>query len=1378
MKKRVFSIFLALALCLTLLSATALAEGAEGGAAQIGDTVYSTLPEAVNAAKDGDTIKLLADYKTAEGAGEEEDDGLTITKSVTLDLNGYKMDDFRVAQVNDAGETLPSGNLTVEDTSKEKSGTVSGMIELVVGKLTINGGTIGDGRDGVRIENGNLTVNGGTIDFLYGSNSGTVTITGGTVKNAQFGPDFEITVTGGSGHTGLWDVSEGTWSISGGEFGDVTFLTASPAKNATISGGTFGKITRQILKIDGNGEKVPAPISGLLADGYAFYEQAAGSEEYDRCVRLDDMITYWDNVQVKPHTHNFTGNHNGCTECGKEFAASVTQNGAVTYYEDFAAALNAAKVGDTLTLLNTVRSDATLVAIDKAIILDLNGYNIQGLGVYAKATIKDSSETKGTIGTLSVSGNGLTLGDLLEPGYAFRTTNAWCIETKEGVVVSDVTVQQAPITKVTLTALNADNAAASTTMPYGTTGGIKLFAHCDPKPGVTELSCQWYTIGGTIQPIDGAKGTEYNLPADLSMGEHSYRVTCTADGYSKSADITITVEKIDLANATVTIDTWPADGKFRFYPHASETAALSFLSVVTVTANGEKYPLSSDDYTYEGATATRVGKYTLTITATDSCANFKGSKVIPWEVIPYQLYRPAFQGSQTYTKTYDGTTTLPGSYTWLADFYGKEGIDQNVTLKSGDYEVTAAEFVSADAGENKPINQTITLKNENFVFSPTEIIKIPGITTTDKTLTYTNFTPKEAYPTGGTTFNIEKATMPDFDNAVTLEVINNHADTYTVDLSALLPALEAPRKYGAVTYGAPTVNLSSDYYTSGAKVEDGKLILPIKAVETKETGSIGSVKVKVSTTNYHDFTLTINVNATNKTIPTGEPTLSKNTLAWGEKLSAIKLSGAMKDGDTEVKGTFAWTNSATTPSDMNDFEAEWKFTPENTDVYAEITDTVTIKVIKATPTGAPKYTAINASGKTLTDAALAVNEAWPEGTVQWVDKDGKELPDTTEVKANTAYKWIFTPDAEFAANYTTAEGTVILYSVSTGGGGGGSSSDRDTSSSGTVKTETTKNNDGSVTKTETKKDGTVIETTTGKDGSVSKTESKPDGSSVTENKAADGSTGTVKTDKNGQTTAEIALSSKAIDDAKKNGEAVKAPAEVEASRNSSTAPTVSIELPKGAGETKVEIPVSNVTPGTVAVLVHPDGTEEILKNSVPTEDGIQLTVDGSATVKIIDNSKDFIDTRNHWAKDAIDFVSARGLVNGMSATIYAPNNSTTRAQLWTILARQNDANLNGGNTWYESAQNWAKAKGVSDGANPNADINRAQMVTMLWRAEGQPAAGGTASFTDVSADSYYAQAVAWAVENGITTGVGGGRFNPTGTCTRAQIAAFLARSMK
>lgn len=428
---------------------------------------------------------------------------------------------------------------------------------------------------------------------------------------------------------------------------------------------------------------------------------------------------------------------------------------------------------------------------------------------------------------------------------------------------------------------------------------------------------------------------------------------------------------------------------------------------------------------------------------------------------------------------------------------------------------------------------------------------------------------------------------------------------------------------------------------------------------------------------------------------------------------------------------------------------------------------------KALLSGTPTFTKVTEAGKTLKDVTFTKADGWPEGKFEWGNGVLGYLEDKPLVQGK-AYSWLYLAD-----NYY-AKGSVVLWADPSSGGGstgsGGSSSDRDSSDSNPIiKTETKNHADGSTTKTETRRDGSVTQTTTGKDGSVSKTETKPDGSSVTENKAADGSTGTVKTDKNGQTEAAAKVSGKAVEDAKKNGEAVKAPVEVEASRNSSTAPTVKVELPKNSGETKVEIPVSNVKSGTVAVLVHPDGTEEILKNSIPTEDGIQLTVDGNATVKIVDNSKGFIDTRNHWAEDAIDFVSARGLVNGMSDTIYAPNNSTTRAQLWTILARQNDADLTGGSVWYEKAQNWAKDKGVSDGANPNAAINRAQMVTMLWRAVGQPAPATAATFTDVSADAYYADAVSWAVENGITTGIGNGRFDPTGACTRAQIAAFLTR---
>ena len=1281
---------------------------------------YTSLDDALDAMKDGDTVTLLSDAEITRWH--------SLSKAFTLELNGKTATTQSTATPQSKAELYLHARVIVQDSSTGKTGGMAGAALLNVqdgGDLIIQSG----------IFNGQITINVGKL-----------TIKGGTFNQ-------EVDLRGGDSDSVFF---------SGGTFANIWYPNSS---------GSF---------LD------------LLADGYAFYDNDV---KLVNAAEITGTNLY--NVQIRPHQHTFT-NTNGacacgytcphtsvdangaCTVCGKQFAASITEGDDVTYYENFNTALNAAKAGDTLTLLADVQG-GNWVTIDKAITFDLNGHEIYyELTVKCKITLKDSAGGTGKIALWLRVENGLTVGDLLEPGYALRNadTKEWYGATEQ--TVRNLTVQQAPITSVTLTALNADGTAASTSIPYGTTGGIKLSAGCT-KQGAAELSCQWYTIGGTLQLIDGAKGTEYNLPADLSVGKHSYCVTFTADGYSKSADITITITapKIDLANAEVTISDWPADGKFRFYPYASETVAFNpSIKVVKVTANGKEDTLKENDYTYEGATATQVGNYKLTITAKDTCANYTGSKTFDWEVIPHQLYRPVFQGSQTYTKTYDGTTTLPGSYTWLADFYGKEGIDWNVTLKSGDYEVTAAEFVSADAGENKPINQTITLKNDNFVFSPTEIIKIPGITTTDKTLTYTNFTPTEAYPTGGTTFKIEKATMPNFDKEVTLDIVNNHADTYTVDLSALLPKLESPRTYGDTQYEVDqsSVKELTQGYNAIQNVgfavnpDNGKtqLTFHAPAVENHTEGSVGAIKITVTPTNYKPVTLTVNLRAVNKQRLGMFVSVATDPIVYGMTLGDIKLSAEATVGkDNQViPGTIAWEDPLTTVPAAGRATYRWTFTPDDTMHYLTASNTINFLVEKATPTGAPTYAAITTGGKTLADAPLTPNASWPSGTVQWVDKDGKPLPAATQVQANTEYTWSFTPAD--AANYNGATGSVTLYAVSSGGGGGSSSAS---------KTSTTTNADGSVTKTEIKADGTKVETTTGKDGSTTKTETKKDGSSVTETKAADGSTGTVKTDKNGQTTAETVLSSKAIEDAKKSGEAVKAPVEVEASRDSSTAPSVKVELPKGAGETKVEIPVTNVKPGTVAVLVHPDGTEEIVKNSLPTEDGIQLTVDGGATVKIVDNSKGFIDTQDHWAKDAIDFVSARGLVSGMSATTYAPDASTTRAQLWTILARQSGADLTGGATWYEKAQAWSKASGVSDGSDPNAAISRAQVVTMLWRAAGSPAAGGSASFADVPADSYYTQAVAWAVENGITAGVGKGRFDPNSTCTRGQIATFLWRAM-
>ena len=1006
--------------------------------------------------------------------------------------------------------------------------------------------------------------------------------------------------------------------------------------------------------------------------------------------------------------------------------------------------------------------------------LSIQGGSLGELNITDWAEGMHVSATGGSLGAYTLP-SGKILADVLDHQYYATGTS---LDKREDTAqpTEKFVIQQAPY----------DFGSTSQAAAVPINGSIPFRVDSPSGEATGYYDVMWYR-----RTDSGAEHMTQNRVDGVKVGD-KLDVFCVITGVDSPGgamkwqvavkDYTIKVELAKLSQGAVVFkqvaDGWGAmgnigDGKgtFVFTPYGGNAVSPTPWSYLfEVSCNGRKLTEGSDYTITGGNTAAYAGKYTLTI---EGRGNYTGTAAHQWEIKPYTLSKDL--GFDRIVRDYDGMTNLSAEELielgrFLENLENRNsknpslGTDQGrLTIRLGaeDFEVSNVKLGSAEAGDTTA-SFTIKLKPRpgqtavNFVFE-------------DGT---SEMTVKEM------PVSIPKAFPPSPPEAGELNVANDHAGVYTLDLSKLLPKLDSPMEYGKVTYALDTVSINGGYYDAAkgsAEVKDGKLILPIQAVAAEATGKIGTVTVKVTSGNIVDFDLTINVNATNKIVPTGTPTLSKTTLAWGEQLSTITLSGTMTDpmdSTKTVKGKFEWVAPGAAKEKIGEYEAAWKFTPDENAVYTEAAGTVTITVTKATPKGAPDYTKITTTGKTLKDANLTVGTIQPEGTIQW------EQGDKTVVTANTAYKWVFTPkDTE---HYDVLTGSITPYSVSsnTGGSssGGGSSSDRDSSDSNPIiKTETKNHADGSTTKTETRRDGSVTQTTTAKDGSVSKTETKKDGSSVTENKAANGSTGTVKTDKNGQTEAKTALSNKAIEDAKKNGEAVKAPVEVEASRDSNTAPTVKVELPKGTGETKVEIPVSNVKPGTVAVLVHPDGTEELLKDSIPTENGIRLTVNGGATVKIIDNSKGFIDTQDHWAKDAIDFVSARGLVNGMSATIYAPNNSTTRAQLWTILARQNDADLNGGNTWFENAQNWAKAKGISDGANPNAAINRAQMVTMLWRAVGQPTAGSAASFTDVSADSYYAGAVSWAVENGITTGVGGGKFDPTGACTRAQIAAFLTR---
>lgn len=161
---------------------------------------------------------------------------------------------------------------------------------------------------------------------------------------------------------------------------------------------------------------------------------------------------------------------------------------------------------------------------------------------------------------------------------------------------------------------------------------------------------------------------------------------------------------------------------------------------------------------------------------------------------------------------------------------------------------------------------------------------------------------------------------------------------------------------------------------------------------------------------------------------------------------------------------------------------------------------------------------------------------------------------------------------------------------------------------------------------------------------------------------------------------------------------------------------------------------------------------------------------GSATLPFTDvNSGD-------WFYDYVAYVYANGLMDGTSATTFAPNANMTRAMVWAILARIDGETVTGAN-WVDTARDWAMANGVSDGTDPNGNVTREQLATMLWRYAGEPESDyGLSAFTDAGSVSDYAEtAMAWAVENGIISGMTETTIAPQGTATRAQCAAMLMR---
>ena len=151
-----------------------------------------------------------------------------------------------------------------------------------------------------------------------------------------------------------------------------------------------------------------------------------------------------------------------------------------------------------------------------------------------------------------------------------------------------------------------------------------------------------------------------------------------------------------------------------------------------------------------------------------------------------------------------------------------------------------------------------------------------------------------------------------------------------------------------------------------------------------------------------------------------------------------------------------------------------------------------------------------------------------------------------------------------------------------------------------------------------------------------------------------------------------------------------------------------------------------------------------------------------------------------WYADAVKNVVNKGLMAGTGKDTFAPDNQVTRAMMWTVLARLDGKDVSGASTWYAKAMTWATEKGVSDGTFPGNSITREQLATMLWRAAGSPEAkGALTNFNDAaSVSSWATQAMTWAVEQGLISGMGDGALNPQGNATRAQLAVILTAYAK
>lgn len=657
------------------------------------------------------------------------------------------------------------------------------------------------------------------------------------------------------------------------------------------------------------------------------------------------------------------------------------------------------------------------------------------------------------------------------------------------------------------------------------------------------------------------------------------------------------------------------------------------------------------------------------------------------------------------------------------------------------------------------------------------------------------------------------------------EVVKTASGTVAVGIvgSVTLPAVPDGAAYGQPTTEADAVTIlklegNKLTYTGDSNVQDGfayVITIPVSSGD-----------------NYNAYTITVTLTGSNKIMPT--LTVNPiNVTYTGKDVPASAIVGTAKDGDKTVSGTWSWGTGKSVPKNVADSGSyEVCFMPDDK-AYLSGTTTVQVTIAKATPTGAPKYTSITTSGKTLADASLTTTGGTfsVSGTVAW------EQAATTEVTANTSYKWVFTPSD--AANYNTLSGSITLWQRSTDSGSstvsqpstsGGTSTvimDVDSYLSGstasvTISTSTMNTAVNRVLNAADRNDTDPVVVI-----SVD-TSSRADGVKVTLpvsslEKLSEYAYATLTIDSD---VAEVTLDSDAIDAvASQAGSMVTLNvAAVDTSELTSrqrqvvgSAPVFDLSF-KSGGTT-----ISDFDGGYVTV------TLPYTLKSGQTADGIVVWyMDNSGNLTACDTSyntsrRKVTFTTTHFSKyvigyeeqeqqpiwsnrysdvysgawyyDAVQFVTDKGLMNGTTTTRFAPDETTTRAMIVTILWRQAGSPSSGSGTrfndvdpsmWYGSAVRWAAANnivtGYGDGLfGPKDRITREQMAAILYRyaqykGYSVGTTGSLGGFADANRISDYATAAFyWICGRGIMEGTTATTLGPAEYSTRAQVATILMR---